>query len=77
MESERRVGARGDHARGVQPRGRARAPSGGWLDWLTDCGVPAISGVDTRALVRHIRERGRDARRGVPGGDRQSRRRAS
>ncbi len=30
----------------------------GWLDWLTDCGVPAISGVDTRALVRHIREAG-------------------
>jgi len=30
----------------------------GWLDWLSDCGVPAISGVDTRALVRHIRDRG-------------------
>jgi carbamoyl-phosphate synthase small subunit len=30
----------------------------GWLDWLTDCDVPAISGVDTRALVRHIREAG-------------------
>jgi carbamoyl-phosphate synthase small subunit len=30
----------------------------GWLDWLTDCGVPAISGVDTRALVRHIRNAG-------------------
>jgi carbamoyl-phosphate synthase small subunit len=31
---------------------------GGWLDWLADCGVPAISGVDTRALVRHIRDKG-------------------
>jgi carbamoyl-phosphate synthase small subunit len=31
---------------------------GGWLDWLRDCGVPAITGVDTRALVRHIRDRG-------------------
>ena len=31
---------------------------GGWLDWLGDRGVPAISGVDTRALVRHIRDRG-------------------
>jgi len=31
---------------------------GGWLDWLRDCGVSAISGVDTRALVRHIRDRG-------------------
>jgi carbamoyl-phosphate synthase small subunit len=30
----------------------------GWLDWLADCGVPAITGVDTRALVRHIRDRG-------------------
>ena len=29
---------------------------GGWLSWLRDCGVPAIRGVDTRALVRHIRE---------------------
>jgi carbamoyl-phosphate synthase small subunit len=30
----------------------------GWLDWLEDRGVPAISGVDTRALVKHIREAG-------------------
>jgi carbamoyl-phosphate synthase small subunit len=30
----------------------------GWLDWLSDCGVQAISGVDTRALVRHIRDAG-------------------
>jgi carbamoyl-phosphate synthase small subunit len=36
------------------------APSAerGWLDWLEDRGVPAISGVDTRALVKHIREAG-------------------
>jgi carbamoyl-phosphate synthase small subunit len=36
------------------------APSAerGWLDWLTDCGIPAISGVDTRALVCHIRDAG-------------------
>ena len=36
------------------------APSAerGWLSWLTDCGVAAITGVDTRALVRHIREQG-------------------
>ena len=36
------------------------APSAerGWLDWLRDCGVPAITGVDTRALVRHIRTAG-------------------
>jgi len=30
----------------------------GWLDWLVDCGIPAISEVDTRALVRHIRDAG-------------------
>ncbi|MGZ5337001.1 MAG: glutamine-hydrolyzing carbamoyl-phosphate synthase small subunit [Solirubrobacterales bacterium] len=31
---------------------------GGWLDWLRDCGAPAIEGIDTRALVRHIRDQG-------------------
>ena len=31
---------------------------GGWLTWLADCGIPALTGVDTRALVRHIRDRG-------------------
>jgi carbamoyl-phosphate synthase small subunit len=30
----------------------------GWLDWLADHGVPGIAGVDTRALVRHIRSAG-------------------
>jgi carbamoyl-phosphate synthase small subunit len=39
---------------------RTDAPSAeaGWLDWLDAQGVPAISGVDTRALVRHIRSAG-------------------
>jgi carbamoyl-phosphate synthase small subunit len=32
--------------------------SAGWLDWLREQGTPAISGVDTRALVRHIRDQG-------------------
>jgi carbamoyl-phosphate synthase small subunit len=36
----------------------APGAEGGWLDWLADCGIPAITGVDTRALVRHIREQG-------------------
>jgi carbamoyl-phosphate synthase small subunit len=31
---------------------------GGWLDWLRDCGIPGITEVDTRALVRHIRSEG-------------------
>lgn len=39
---------------------RADAPFAelGWLAWLREQGVPAISGVDTRALVRHIRDAG-------------------
>ena len=36
----------------------APAAEGGWLTWLADCGVPGIVGVDTRALVRHIRDKG-------------------
>jgi carbamoyl-phosphate synthase small subunit len=36
----------------------AATAEGGWLDWLEACGVPAIGGVDTRTLVRHIRDRG-------------------
>ncbi len=57
MESE------GAHARGVvmrdaKNREDVATAEGGWLDWLSDCGVSGISGVDTRALVRHIRDRG-------------------
>ena len=52
------VGARGDHARGRATARTRPSAERGWLDWLADCGVPAISGVDTRALVRHIREAG-------------------
>ncbi len=51
------------HARGVVmregiDREDASGAEGGWLTWLGDCGVPALSGVDTRALVRHIRDKG-------------------
>src|SRR3954465_7417810 len=77
MESDR------IHARAVVMReavNREHAPGAerGWLDWLEDCGVPAIGGVDTRALVRHIRDRGAMrggvfpagfARSEAPGGD--------
>jgi carbamoyl-phosphate synthase small subunit len=53
----------GVHVRGVVMRegvDREDAPhaEGGWLTWLADCGVAAITGVDTRALVRHIRDKG-------------------
>jgi carbamoyl-phosphate synthase small subunit len=36
------------------------APSAerGWLDSLRDCGVQGITGIDTRALVTHIRDAG-------------------
>ena len=30
----------------------------GWLSWLREHGIPGITGVDTRALVRHIRDEG-------------------
>ena len=37
--------------------GRGRSERG-WLSWLADCGVPGITDLDTRALVRHIRDEG-------------------
>jgi carbamoyl-phosphate synthase small subunit len=57
MESDR------VHARAVVMREAlngedAAEAEGGWLDWLDACGVPAITGVDTRTLVRHIRDAG-------------------
>jgi len=42
---------------GVDREDAAHA-EGGWLTWLADRGIPAIAGIDTRALVRHIRDRG-------------------
>jgi carbamoyl-phosphate synthase small subunit len=59
MESER-VHARAVIMRAAVNANRGRPPGaeGGWLDWLRDCGVPAITGVDTRSLVRHLRDRG-------------------
>jgi carbamoyl-phosphate synthase small subunit len=57
MESER-VHARGVVMREAKNGEDAADAEGGWLDWLRDCGVPAISGVDTRALVRRIRDAG-------------------
>ncbi len=57
MESER-PWARAAIMREACNREDSPGAEGGWLQWLTDCGVPAITGVDTRALVRHIREAG-------------------
>jgi carbamoyl-phosphate synthase small subunit len=57
MESDR-VHARAVIMRDAVNSEDAPGAERGWLDWLEDCGVPAISGVDTRALVRHIRDAG-------------------
>ena len=57
MESDR-AQARGVVMRDPKNGEDVATAEGGWLDWLGDCGVPGIGGVDTRALVRHIRDRG-------------------
>src|ERR1700735_3784903 len=57
MESDR-VHARAVIMRAGTDREDAPGAEGGWLTWLGDCGVPAITDLDTRALVRHIRDRG-------------------
>jgi len=57
MESDR-VHARAAIMREAVNDEHAAGAEGGWLDWLHDCGIPGITGVDTRALVRHIRDRG-------------------
>ncbi len=57
MESER-PWARAAIMREAVNREDAPGAERGWLDWLTDCGIPAITGVDTRALTRHIRSAG-------------------
>jgi carbamoyl-phosphate synthase small subunit len=57
MESDR-IHARAVIMREGIDREDASHAEGGWLTWLADCGTPALSGVDTRALVRHIRDKG-------------------
>lgn len=57
MESER-PWARAAIMREACDREDSPGAEGGWLQWLADCGIAAISGVDTRALVIHIRDRG-------------------
>ncbi|HEX5191552.1 MAG TPA: glutamine-hydrolyzing carbamoyl-phosphate synthase small subunit [Solirubrobacteraceae bacterium] len=57
MESDR-VHARAAIMREAVNRETAPGAEAGWCQWLNDCGIPAITGVDTRVLVRHIREAG-------------------
>ena len=57
MESDR-IHARAAIMRAAVDREDAPSAERGWLSWLTDCGIPAITDLDTRALVRHIRDEG-------------------
>ena len=57
MESDR-IHARAAIMRDARNSEDAATAERGWLDWLRDCGIPAITGVDTRSLVRHIRDAG-------------------
>ena len=57
MESDR-IHVRAVIMREGIDREEASHAEGGWLTWLSDCGIPALSRVDTRALVRHIRDKG-------------------
>ena len=57
MESDR-IHARAVIMRAAMNGNAAPSADAGWLDWLADHGIPAITEVDTRALVRHIRDAG-------------------
>jgi carbamoyl-phosphate synthase small subunit len=57
MESDR-VHARAAIMRAAVDRDDAPGADAGWLAWLTAQGIPAITDLDTRALVRHLRDRG-------------------
>jgi len=57
MESDR-VHARAAIMRAAVDHTDAPGSTHGWLSWLAGQAVPAITDLDTRALVRHIRDRG-------------------
>jgi carbamoyl-phosphate synthase small subunit len=57
MESDRGH-ARAAIMRAAVDRDDAPSATEGWLSWLASQAIPAITDVDTRALVRHIRDRG-------------------
>jgi carbamoyl-phosphate synthase small subunit len=57
MESDR-IHARAAIMRAAVDRADAPGAEQGWLSWLAANGIPAISDLDTRALVRHIRDEG-------------------
>jgi carbamoyl-phosphate synthase small subunit len=57
MESSR-IHARAAIMRAAVDYHDAARAQQGWLSWLSEHGVPAITDLDTRALVRHIRDEG-------------------
>jgi carbamoyl-phosphate synthase small subunit len=57
MESDH-VHARAAIMRAAVNREDSPGAESGWLDWLADRGITGIDGVDTRSLVRHLRDRG-------------------
>jgi carbamoyl-phosphate synthase small subunit len=57
MESDR-IHARAAIMRAAVDREDSPSAQQGWLSWLKARGVPAITEVDTRELVRHIRSQG-------------------
>jgi carbamoyl-phosphate synthase small subunit len=57
MESDR-IHAAGAIMRATTDADDAPGAEQGWLSWLRQHGIPGIAGVDTRALVRHIRSEG-------------------
>ncbi len=57
MESSR-IHARAAIMRAAVDYSDAPAAQQGWLSWLSEHGIPAITDLDTRALVRHIRDEG-------------------
>ena len=57
MESDR-IHARAAIMRAAVDRDDAPRAEQGWLRWLTEHGIPGITDLDTRALVRHIRDAG-------------------
>src|SRR5206468_13067687 len=54
VRDERSESAR-THARAVLMR-EARGPE--WTEWLTEHGIVALTGIDTRSLVLHLRDAG-------------------
>ena len=53
--AEKRSESARTHARAVLMR-EARGPA--WTDWLRERGVVALTGIDTRSLVLHLRDEG-------------------